>query len=472
MAEFELVTVEKGRPKNDFRELGRTGLEHSSGYIQEEFLPDLQGTNAILKYREMRDNDPVIGAVLMALQNLVRQARWTVEPYDDSESAKKDAEFVEGCMEDADRPWREFIADAMSMVVFGWAFFEVVYKIREGPQKRGSKRSLYDDNKIGWAKFGIRSQDSLDKWEFSDNGEILGIWQRAAPDYRLRYIPLTKGVLFRTTVWKDNPEGRSILRNAYRPWYFKKRMEEVEGIGVERDLNGIPVAYVPPSILRGDATSEEVATRSAVEEMVKNIRNDSQAGLVLPAMYDDHGNKLFSVELMTTLGRRQFDTNAIINRMNKTVATSMLADFVLVGQDSVGSFAMASSKTKMFSTAIGSYMDTITDQFNRQVIPRLFALNGKFENLPKLSHGDVETIELSELAQYINALSGAGLDLTGEQIREHLAIQAGMPPSDIEVKPEPDPLGLAVGQQTPTGPKGKEADDKDTTPNAQGGKSK
>jgi phage gp29-like protein len=189
-------------------------------------------------------------------------------------------------------------------------------------------------------------------------------------------------------------------------------------------------------------------------------------------MYDDNNNKLFSVELMTTLGRRSFDTNAIINRMNKTVATSMLADFVLIGQESVGSFAMASSKTKMFSTAIGSYMDTITDEFNSHVIPRLFKLNGKTDasKLPQLTHGDIETIELSELAQYVNALSGAGLDLTGENIREHLAIQAGMPAGDIDVKPQPDPNGLMASQNVPTGPQGKEAKDGDTKPNKEGSK--
>ena len=38
MAEFELMEVQKARPKSDFFEIGRTGLEMNSGYIQEEFL--------------------------------------------------------------------------------------------------------------------------------------------------------------------------------------------------------------------------------------------------------------------------------------------------------------------------------------------------------------------------------------------------------------------------------------------------
>lgn len=453
---FELIEeteVQKGRPRKAFSEVGNSGLVYSGGRIQEEFLTVLSGDKSIGVYKEMRDNDPVIGAVMLALHNLVRQARWTVEPYEDSKEYEKDAEFLEECMEDLDRPWSEFIADAMSMVVFGWSFFETVYKVRDGTSIDKSRGTRFNDSKIGWKKFGIRSQDSLDSWTWNENGEVTHMNQRAAPDYKLREIPMTKGVLFRTTVWKDNPEGRSILRNAYRPWFFKKRMEEIEGIGVERDLNGIPVAYVPPSILRPNASPEEKQSLAAVQTMVKNVRNDSQAGLVLPAMYDDRGNQLFKFELLTTLGRRSFDTNAIIGRMNNIVATSMLADFVLIGQENVGSFAMASSKTKVFSVAIGSYMDTIADQFNRILIPRLFAINGKSSpKLPKLIHGDIETIELEALAQYINALSGAGLDLTGEAVREHLARTAGIPAGSIEPKPVENQPFLS-GQST-TGPQG------------------
>ena len=452
---FELVedvNVQKARPRNEFVEIGATGL-HTAGAVQEEFLSSLYGGEAIKVYKEMRDNDPVIGAVMLALQNLVRQAQWIMEPYDDSPEAKKDAEFVTQCMEDMDRPWSEFIADAMSMVVFGWSFFEVVYKIRDGKPIDKPNGSRYKDSKIGWKKFGIRSQDSLDRWEISDSGELKAMVQRPAPNYTERVIPISKGALFRTTVWKDNPEGRSILRNAYRPWFFKKRMEEIEGIGVERDLNGIPVCYVPPSILRPNASPEERQSLAAVQTMVQNVRNDSQAGLVLPAMYDDNNNQLFKFELLTTLGRRSFDTNAIINRMNLIVATSMLADFVLIGQDNVGSFAMASSKTKVFSVAIGSYMDAISDQFNRVLIPRLFAINGTSKNeLPVMVHGDIETVELGELAQYINALSGAGLDLTGEQVREHLAQTAGIPSGSIDVQ-EVTNQPFLTGEST-TGPEG------------------
>ncbi|MGI6498023.1 MAG: hypothetical protein ACOX0U_04265 [Oscillospiraceae bacterium] len=52
-------------------------------------------------------------------------------------------------------------------------------------------------------------------------------------------------MIFRTKSRKGSPEGRSILRNAYRSWYFKRRIQEIEGIGIERDLAGFPTLTAP-----------------------------------------------------------------------------------------------------------------------------------------------------------------------------------------------------------------------------------
>src|SRR5690606_26845233 len=101
---------------------------------------------------------------------------------------------------------------------------------------------------VGWARIPSRSQHTLYGWQFADNGDIKGFIQQAPPKYETITIPLSKGLLFRTKIARDNPEGRSLLRNAYRPWYFKKRIEEIEGIGIERDLAGLPVLQAPEGL--------------------------------------------------------------------------------------------------------------------------------------------------------------------------------------------------------------------------------
>lgn len=49
----------------------------------------------------------------------------------------------------------------------------------------------------------------------------------------------------------------------------------------------------------------------------------------------------------------------------------------MLGQQAVGSFALADSKTQIFAMAIGTYLDVICEVFNNQGIPKLIDLNGE-----------------------------------------------------------------------------------------------
>ena len=190
----------------------------------------------------------------------------------------------------------------------------------------------------------------------------MGMTQMPPPDFGLFTIPIQKALLFRTESAKDNPEGRSILRNAYRPWYFKRRIQEIEAIGIERDLAGLPVFYAANDIDIWNAEDPEmVRLHSMLLRMVKNIRRDEYEGLVLPDGY--------RFELVSTGGTRQFDTNAIINRYDTKIAQTVLADFIMLGHEKVGSFALSSDKTELFSVAISSFLDIICETFNSQGIP-------------------------------------------------------------------------------------------------------
>lgn len=418
---------------NKLSQIGSTGLEHYDGRIYEEFLPTLRGMKSVKIYQEMQHNDPIVGAILFAVEMLIRQVEFRVQPASDNSADVEMAEFVESCMDDMDMTWQETISEIISMLVYGWSYHEIVYKVRKGNNKDVDKMSRFDDGKIGWGKLPIRSQDTLYKWAFDDNGGIVGMWQQAPPRWELVFIPMEKALLFRTSSVKNNPEGRSVLRNAYRPWYFKKRIEEIEGIGIERDLAGLPVAFVPPDIMADDASPQEKAVFNSVKDIVRNVRRDEQEGVVFPAIYDDNGNKLYDFQLMSTGGSRQFDTDAIINRYDQRIAMTILADFILLGHEGVGSFALSSTKTHLFSVALGAWLNSIVSVFNRFAIPRLFKLNGfKVENLPKLVCGDIESIPLTELGEYISKLSGAGVDLfPDDELKKYLLKIANLPVSEV-----------------------------------------
>lgn len=406
------------------QELGRSGLKAWGGLVYEEFEQKLQGDRGRKVYAEMRDNDPIVGAILFAIEMLMRRAEWYVEG--DAEDAR--TEFLDSCMRDMSHTWDDFVAEALSMLPFGWSFFEVVYKKRAG--RDGEPPSASDDGLFGWRKFALRSQESLDGWCLDENGGIQGMWQQAPPDYARCFIPIDKALLFRTTAHKGNPEGRSVLRSAYKPHWFKKRIEHYEAIGVERDLAGIPKIGIPHELL--DPVNPPEGAAEIVEawkRIGENLRNDEQACIVYPLYYDEHGNKLFDVELLSTGGSRQFDTGPIIERYSRQIAMTILADVILLGHERVGSFALAEQKGDLLTVALTAWLEELAGTINKHAVTKLLRINGmELEDPPMIRYRDLEAIDLVKVADAMQKFAGAGMALFPDKdldlfVRE----QAGWP---------------------------------------------
>lgn len=87
------------------KEIGRIGQRRYGGVIYEEFLPELRGSRGVEIYREMSENDDVVGAILYAIEMLVRQTDWIVEPGGGTAKDREAAEFVQSCMDDMQSTW-------------------------------------------------------------------------------------------------------------------------------------------------------------------------------------------------------------------------------------------------------------------------------------------------------------------------------------------------------------------------------
>ena len=393
-------------------EIGATGLKRSTGTIDEEFLPALRGRKAIEVFREMSKNDAIIGALLFAIDKLVREVKWEVHPADNTPEGQQAQEFVEQCRDDMSHSFDDMLSEILSMLPYGFSYHEIVYKKRVGPwEKNGSKRSKYDDGMIGWRKMPIRSQETLLRWLFDETGGLRGFVQLAPPLYKTVVIPIEKSLLFRTTLSKGNPEGLSILRNSYRSWWMKKRIEEFEAIGVERDLAGMPTLKIPSEYLKAPNGTDKWKAMQAYRKMVRGVRRDENEGLILPSDMDvDTKTPLFEFELMNSGGTRQFDTNAIITRYEQRILMTVLADFILVGHEDGGSYSLHTDKTGIFRASLNSITQSIADTLNRYAIPRLFLANGwKPRELPKFVPTEIDPPDLQQLAEFISSTAGAGM---------------------------------------------------------------
>ena len=417
---------------NDSKEIGRVGQRRYGGIFYEEFLSELRGRKGAEVFTEMSNNDETIGAILFAIEMLVRQASWNVEPGGSTAKDREAAEFVKSCMDDMQQTWIDTISEILSFLTYGWSFHEIVYKRRMGRTKDNRTSSKYDDGLIGWMKLPIRSQETLYQWEYDDQDNLIGMTQMPPPDFGLITIPMNKAMLFRTRSRKDNPEGRSILRTAYRSWYFKRRIQEIEGIGIERDLAGLPVITTPEGMDIWDKDDEDMnAIRAGLEAMVKNIRRDSTEGLVLPFGY--------TFELTSTGGSRQFDTNSIIARYDTKISQTVLADFIQLGHESVGSFALSSDKTNLFSMAICAFLDIICQTFNSQGIPALIDINGDHfagvTDYPRLTHGDIEDVDLATVATFIKDMTSIGVIIPDESLEDYVRQLGKLPKRTTDTVP-------------------------------------
>lgn len=398
-------------------EIGRIGQRRYGGVIYEEFLHDLRGRRGVEVYREMSENDDVVGAILFAIEMLVRQCDWNVEPGGDTAKDREAAEFIESCMHDMQDTWIDTISEILSFLTYGWSFHEIVYKRRLGNTRDKRTRSKYDDGLIGWQKLPIRAQETLYQWEYDQEDNLLGMTQQPPPDFGTFTIPLEKALLFRTKSRKNNPEGRSVLRNAYRPWYFKRRIQEIEGIGIERDLAGLPVVHGPEGFdLWNEDDDEATKIRLGLESMVRSIRRDEMEGVVLPAGYQ--------LELLSSGGTRQFDTNAIINRYDTRIAMTVLADFIFLGHSETGSWALSSDKTELFAIAIGAFLDIICETFNSQGIPPLIDINGDhfsgITDYPKMTHGDIEDADIQKVSTFVKDMTGIGILVPDDGLEDYI----------------------------------------------------
>lgn len=432
--------------------LGIAGDNTHNGQIRaDEFLPELRGKKAIRKYREMRDNDSTIGAVMYATEQVLRDVDIKVRPANDTPAAKREAEFVESIFDDMDHTLDDHISEALASLTFGFSWFEVVYKRRNGPNSRSDKaRSKHSDGRIGVRKIASRAPWTISKFDVDQKtGDVLGIHQEGSGYGNTNYIPARKSLYYRTTSINNDPAGRSILRNAYTSYEYLNNLQNIEAIAVERELAGIPVARIPAEYLSPDATSGQAGFVANLQQILRDVKFNEQGYIVLPSdTYPDKdgsptNQRLVDVELMSSNGTRNIDIDPIVRRYQHDIARSVLSEFLMLGGGNTGSYALSKSKTDLFLRALESYIQAIVDVLNKQLVERLWELNGlNYDLMPTIVAGDVAPHDLREIAAFLRNLNGANIDVSShpEVIQDLMDIAELSYDPDVGLTQEEQPV--------------------------------
>jgi hypothetical protein len=365
-------------------ELGYMGLSVFNGVTNDELKKELNFPNSIKTYKQMSYHS-AINAAVSSYSNMLAKTTWQFNPPKDAtEEEKKQAEIINSMFGDMQHTFGEFVSDVLSMNIYGFSVHEKVFRKRY--KANGSK---YNDGLIGWSKLPIRSQESIEKFLFDESGNSLrGVKQNLSTlgDPYGRYsarkeqeviLPISKVLLFRQGNHRGDPFGKSPLRQAYLSWRFLTVLEEIEAIGVNKDLTGIPVLRLPPQYLSADASPEQKAIRGFYENAVRNMQSGSQAGVILPQAFDpDTRQPLFDLSLLSTDGKRSFDIDKIKTYYQNSIYTSLGADGLILGQSSTGSFALASFKSSVMYSTANQMAKIIKEVLEQDLIKQTYELNG------------------------------------------------------------------------------------------------
>ncbi len=189
------------------KEIGRIGQRRYGGVIYEEFLPELRGSRGVEIYQEMSENDDVVGAILYAIEMLVRQTDWIVEPGGGTAKDLEAAEFVQSCMDDMQNTWVDKVStrSCYSLLMAG-AYMKLCTSVEWEIKKYQNQKQIQRwFDRMG--ELPIRSQETLYQWEYDEADNLVGMTQMPPPDFGLLTIPMSKALLFRTKVRKGQSRG-------------------------------------------------------------------------------------------------------------------------------------------------------------------------------------------------------------------------------------------------------------------------
>ena len=361
----------------------------------------LAGDRYIAEFSKMNANDPICGAVMLALTQIFKSIKWDTE--DDPDGILKQS------LENAG--WVENMADILTMFVFGHSVMEVTL-FRD------------DDGKVYWRNMHFRPQQTIRKWKFTKHGDLQFIEQSDGKGGPSVDIKASKCLVFHTSKSQASPRGKSLFRNAYRDWYYKTNIEKIEAMGVERDLTGLPVLTAPEDCELQDEKGVLNKVGQWAFTTVRNVKRNSQEGLVLPDGW--------KFELIGSPGQRQFDLNDVINRYSNNIALSMLSQFLVLGvTNSSGSFALAKEQSSLFHMAVEGFAKGLANVVNSQFIGgRALQAFNNLEKQPKMKPVGIERVDINDLASFLGRLLKFNIITPDDKLEEFLRDRIALPPRD------------------------------------------
>lgn len=414
-------------------EIGSTALQVIKDEAERAKVRELKWPLAIHTYETMR-NDATISTALTLKQQMLEKAfnNWVIDYNKLSPKSKEAADFVKYNLSNLqDQTLRKIASTASDFNVYGFSCFEKVFtKITNG---KYFNKYPYKLNKL--AHRPQATMNYCEPFKFSEDGrDIIGIWQNPDafqdnngmstfdwmknidPMEGAVFIDIKKIAMFNINATESNPMGRSPLVACYKPFREKVVIENLEVVGVSKNLGGILELKIPSMILQKaglDPSSKEASFLKQLMKDAANAHQGEQSFFILPSDVQVGGQEQYKMTLKGVDGASSDNnTTTLINERKKVILDAFGAGFINLGNEGVGSYALSEGKQSLHAHFVERDVNTIEETFNQDIIPQLLALNGIYlddEDMPRLKAGEIDQVDISAFASAMQRLKAVGL---------------------------------------------------------------
>jgi len=353
----------------------------------EEIFSELQPPSGLRKFKNMEDNEPIIGGLLLRLQNIIKSAEWEV--------VGQNADIVSEQLNNIRYGISGLLGDLTSAFTFGFAICEKVWAAEEGKIVLKDVKPLYQLTIMQFvdAKGEEKADQTFAEQQTMQKGTV--------------QIPLSKCIHFIPIPLARNPYGKSLLRSAYKPYYYKASIEASEAQGIDRSLSGLPVMTAPEGFdfVNADEASpgydENVAaTLDWAEKVVSKVRKDEMQGIVKPFGW--------LLELLKSNSTTTVNSPEIISRLNVEMAVALLQTFAINGGFASTNNSNIEEMVKDFQRNCDAWLSALAFLINREIVKDICDFNMKTD-YPVLSFKKVAGENIADLAGFVARLMSQGL---------------------------------------------------------------
>lgn len=428
--------------------LGATGTQFFNGLYNirnaDEYVSDLQGSKALSVYNKMFKSDGQVAMLVNSIKLPILSANWEVIEPGDSENPATDKEkeitkmVRDWLFYESKFSWTEFLGEATNFIHTGFYCFE----------------KLYRRTSDGWIiidALSPRLPSTIVEW-FDEQGHLESVKQQidSGKDAGTYLLPTHKLLYLIFNKMGGDYRGSSILRHAYKHWFFKSTLYNVQAVAIERMGVGVPKVSMPSG-------AGESARREAIEA-AKNIRAHEKSFIIEP-----EGMK---IDFMDMGGGKVLDPQVAIDHHNLEISKSVLAQFLELGISGAGSHALGDTMKDMFLGSIQWIANYLAEQIQETIIGDLVRFNfGEEYRYPKLVVSGIQPDKFDKISGALQKIGASGYVTADDTTENHVRDLLNLPPKE-EVEEEPETEPEVVPETEDAGEGGSEGDDQENAGDA------